>query len=135
MEKQQTRRSSVSSVHSQGNSSIASVQCADTHTHAIIQREKDKKIILVPLDNFINFGKVVKVNETATYKSNKDVRKTERGKVLLFGKCVITYSYNTSFFYSIIGTEELCVDQLQVLQEDVTNENQPPEKQQSESFF
>jgi len=49
--------------------------------------------------------------------------------------CDYTYSYNTSFFYSIIGTEELCVDQLQVLQEDVTNENQPPEKQQSESFF
>ncbi|CAM2726227.1 unnamed protein product [Rotaria socialis] len=111
MEKQQTRRCSVSSVHSQGNLSIASSQCADTHTHAIIQKEKDKKIILVPLHSFINFGKVVKVHETATYKSDKDSRKTERGKVLLF------------------GTEELCVDQLQVLQEDVINENQPPEKQ------
>ncbi|CAF2107014.1 unnamed protein product [Rotaria magnacalcarata] len=111
MEKQQTRRCSVSSVHSQGNLSIASAQCADTHTHAIIQKEKDKKIILVPLHSFINFGKVVKVHETATYKSDKDSRKTERGKVLLF------------------GTEELCVDQLQVLQEDVINENQPPEKQ------
>ncbi|CAF4141395.1 unnamed protein product [Rotaria magnacalcarata] len=111
MEKQQTRRCSVSSVHSQGNLSIASAQCADAHTHAIIQKEKDKKIILVPLHSFINFGKVVKVHETATYKSDKDSRKTERGKVLLF------------------GTEELCVDQLQVLQEDIINENQPPEKQ------
>ncbi|CAF4875717.1 unnamed protein product [Rotaria sp. Silwood1] len=113
MEKQQIRRNSVSSVHSQGNSSIANAQCADTHTHAIVQREKDKQIMLVPLDSFINFGKVVKAHEIATYKSNKDSRKTERGKVLLF------------------GTEELCVDQLQVLQEDVISENQPTKKQQS----
>ncbi|CAF3847044.1 unnamed protein product [Rotaria sp. Silwood1] len=112
MEKQQIRRNSVSSVHSQGNSSIANAQCADTHTHAIVQREKDKQIMLVPLDSFINFGKVVKAHEIATYKSNKDSRKTERGKVLLF------------------GTEELCVDQLQVLQEDVISENQPTKKQQ-----
>ncbi|CAF3848119.1 unnamed protein product [Rotaria sp. Silwood1] len=115
MEKQQIRRNSVSSVHSQGNSSIANAQCADTHTHAIVQREKDKQIMLVPLDSFINFGKVVKAHEIATYKSNKDSRKTERGKVLLF------------------GTEELCVDQLQVLQEDVISENQPTKKQQKDS--
>jgi hypothetical protein len=89
MEKQRSRRDSISSIYSQGNLSIASAQCADTHTHAIIQREKDKKVILVPLENFINFGKVVKVRETATFKSDKDSRKTERGKVLLFGKYVI----------------------------------------------
>lgn len=94
MEKQLIRRGSVSSVHSQGNSSIASAQCAQDHTHAIIQRQKDNKIILVSLDSFINFGKVVKVHETATYKSDKDSRKTERGKVLLFGKYIYIYKYD-----------------------------------------
>ena len=80
MEKQQTRRCSVSSVHSQGNSARASAQCADTHTHAVIQRDKDKKTMLVPLGSFINFGKVVKVNETATFKSDKDSPKNRTRK-------------------------------------------------------
>ena len=99
MEKQQTRRCSVSSVHSQGNSAGASAQWADTQTHAVIQRDKHKKIMLAPLGSFINFGKVVKVNETATFKSDKDSRKTERRKVLLVGKQVITYSFNTSSLF------------------------------------
>ena len=86
MEQQRFRRSSVSSVHSQSNASIANVQCSEEHTHAIIQREKDNKVILVPLHCFINFGKTVKVNETATYKSSADSRKSDRGKVLLFGQ-------------------------------------------------
>jgi len=79
------RRNSTSSVHSQSNSSIANIQCSEEHTHAIVRREKDNKVVLVPLDYFINFGKTVKVNETATYKTSTDSRKSDRGKVLLFG--------------------------------------------------
>lgn len=52
MEKSKNRRNSTSSVHSQGTASLASIQCDDTNTHAIVQREKDKKVILVPLENF-----------------------------------------------------------------------------------
>ncbi|CAF4749992.1 unnamed protein product [Rotaria sp. Silwood2] len=100
MEEKRCRRNSVSSVHSQSNYSIANVQCSEDHTHAIVQREKDNKVILVPLDCFINFGKTVKVSETATYKSTMGSRKSERGKVLLF------------------GSEDLCVEQLQVIQEE-----------------
>ncbi len=85
MERQRSRRNSISSVHSQSNSAIANFQCSEEHTHAIVQREKDNKVILVPLEYFINFGKTVKVNQTATFKSNVDSRKSDRGKVLLFG--------------------------------------------------
>jgi hypothetical protein len=84
MERGRSRRNSTASI--QSNSSIANVQCSDMHTHAIVQREKDNKVVLVSLDSFINFGKVVKVNEIATYKANKDSRKADRGKVLVFGE-------------------------------------------------
>ncbi|CAF2873095.1 unnamed protein product, partial [Rotaria sp. Silwood2] len=110
MEEKRCRRNSVSSVHSQSNYSIANVQCSEDHTHAIVQREKDNKVILVPLDCFINFGKTVKVSETATYKSTMGSRKSERGKVLLF------------------GSEDLCVEQLQVIQEENIEEGQLSEK-------
>ncbi|CAF1490793.1 unnamed protein product, partial [Rotaria sp. Silwood1] len=106
MEEKRCRRNSVSSVHSQSNYSIANVQCSGDHTHAIVQREKVNKVILVPLDCFINFGKIVKANETATYKLTTDSRKSERGKVLLF------------------GSEDLCVEQLQVIQEENIEEDQ-----------
>ena len=85
MEQQRSRRNSYSSVYSHSNSAIANIQCSEEHTHAIIQRQQDNKFILVPLDSFINFGKTVKVNETATFKVKKDSRKAERGKVLRFG--------------------------------------------------
>ncbi|UJR18427.1 hypothetical protein I4U23_005332 [Adineta vaga] len=108
MERQHSRRNSTSSVHSQSNS--ANIQCSEQHTHAVVRREKDDKVILVPLNNFINFGKTVKVNEIATYKGSADSRKSDRGKVLIF------------------GTEDLCVEQLQVLQEEIIEEPSP-EKQ------
>ncbi|CAF1516201.1 unnamed protein product, partial [Adineta steineri] len=107
---QQCRRNSTSSVHSQSNYSSVNIQCEEEHTHALIRREKDKKIVLVSLDYFINFGKTIKVNETATYKPNADSRKSERGKVLLF------------------GSEVLCVEQLQVLEEEIVEEDELPEK-------
>lgn len=85
MEPLRHRRNSNSSVRSHSNSSIANVQCSIEHIHAIVQRQKDNKIILLPLERFINFGKTIKVNETATYKAKEDSRKVDRGKVLIFG--------------------------------------------------
>ncbi|CAF4676457.1 unnamed protein product, partial [Rotaria socialis] len=41
----------------------------------------------------------------------------------------IRFSKNRTGKKLIFGTEELCVDQLQVLQEDIINENQSSEKQ------
>ena len=99
MEQLHSRRNSISSVHSQGNSSIANVQCSNLHTHAIVQREKDKKVVMVSLESFINFGKVVKVNDIATYKTSNDSRKADRGKVLLFGEFVVIQSFNRFSFY------------------------------------
>lgn len=84
MERVRCRRISTSSIHS--NSSIANAQCSELHTHAIVRREMDNKVVLIPLENFINFGKVVKVNDTATFKIKKDSRKADRGKVLVFGE-------------------------------------------------
>lgn len=86
MEQGRSRRNSISSIHSQGKSSNANFQCSESHTHAIVQKEKDNKIILVPLKKFINFGKTIKVNEMATFKLNSDSRKPDRGKILLFGE-------------------------------------------------
>ncbi|CAF4288628.1 unnamed protein product [Rotaria socialis] len=108
MEPLRHRRNSASSIHSQSDSSIANVQCSAEHTHAIVQRQKDNKVVLIPLERFVNFGKTVKVNEIATYKEKEDSRKADRGKVLIF------------------GTEELCVEQLQVLMEEIGNENEEP---------
>ncbi|CAF1663911.1 unnamed protein product [Adineta ricciae] len=108
MERQHSRRNSTSSIRSQTNS--ANVDCSEEHTHAIVRREKDKKVVLVPLNNFINFGKTVKVNEIATYKGIIDSRKSDRGKVLLF------------------GTEDLCVEQLEILQEDTIEGEHLPQK-------
>ena len=87
MERGRCRRISTSSI--QSNSSIANAQCSDLDTHAIVQRETDKKVVLIPLENFINFGKVIKVNDTATFKGNKDSRKVDRGKVLVFGESLV----------------------------------------------
>ncbi|CAF3377617.1 unnamed protein product [Rotaria socialis] len=105
MEPLRHRRNSASSIHSQSDSSIANVQCSAEHTHAIVQRQKDNKVVLIPLERFVNFGKTVKVNEIATYKEKEDSRKADRGKVLIF---------------------ELCVEQLQVLMEEIGNENEEP---------
>ncbi len=93
MERGRSRRNSIASIHSQGNSSCANVQCSDLHTHAIVQKEKDNKVIMIPLDSFVNFGKTIKVNEIATFKANKDSRKADRGKVLLFGELLIIQSF------------------------------------------
>ena len=87
MERGRCRRIPPSSI--QSNSSIANAQCSDLDTHAIVQRETDKKVVLIPLENFINFGKVIKVNDTATFKGNKDSRKVDRGKVLVFGESLV----------------------------------------------
>ena len=84
MERQNSRRNSTSSIRSQTNS--ANIDCSEEHTHAVVRREKDKKVVLVSLNNFVNFGKTVKVNEIATYKGSADSRKSDRGKVLLFGE-------------------------------------------------
>ena len=96
METSRPRRNSTSSVHSHTNSFVPNVQCSEEHTHAIVQRNKDNRVILIPLSCFVNFGKMVKVNEIATYKEDEDSRKLARGKVLLFGQ----YSISTIFLYA-----------------------------------
>ena len=66
----------------------------------------------------------MKANETATYKAKKDSRKADRGKVLVFGKFQTTKIFGALFLFVFFeGTEEECVDQLQILQEDLFNEN------------
>jgi len=99
MGKKSSRRDSINSTYSQDNLSIASAQCADDDTHAIVQRETDKQILLVPLNTFINFGKVVKVGEMATFKNAMEPRKSERGKVLVFGIIIIVQYIRICFFY------------------------------------
>ncbi|CAF3685563.1 unnamed protein product, partial [Rotaria socialis] len=96
MEPLRHRRNSASSIHSQSDSSIANVQCSAEHTHAIVQRQKDNKVVLIPLERFVNFGKTVKVNEIATYKEKEDSRKADRGKVLIFANAISSSSSTTA---------------------------------------
>ena len=107
MERVRYRRISTSSV--QSNSSIASAKCPDLDTHAVVQRETDNKVVLIPLESFINFGKVIKVNDTATFKIKKDSRKADRGKVLVFGEILVNrYIDKFTLFISLKG-QRRCV--------------------------
>jgi len=102
MERGRCRRISTSSI--QSNSSIANAQCSDLDTHAIVQRETDNKVVLIPLESFINFGKVIKVNDTATFKMKKDSRKADREKVLVFGEILVKkYINKFTLFISFKG--------------------------------
>ncbi len=88
---------------------MANIQCCDMHTHAIVQREKDNKVVLILLDNFINFWKVVKVNDIATFKINKDSRKADRRKVLVFGEFLINKSFNKFILFILLKERKMYV--------------------------
>lgn len=107
MERVRCRRISTSSI--QSNSSIANAQCSDLDSHAIVQRDTDKKVVLVPLENFINFGKVIKVNDTATFKIKKDSRKADRGKVLVFGEILVNRYIDQFTFFISLKEQRRCV--------------------------
>lgn len=94
------RRSSVCSTQSQGNSSIADARCGANDTHAIVQREKDNQVLVVPLKSFINHGKVIKVGETATFKIHKESR-ADRGKIVLFGIYLIVQDFYKVFLFHL----------------------------------
>jgi hypothetical protein len=107
MERSRCRRLSTSSV--QSNSSIANAQCSDLDTHAIVQRQTDNKVVLIPLENFINFGKVIKVNDTATFKVKNDSRKVDRGKVLVFGEILVNKYIKKFILFILFKGRKKCV--------------------------
>ncbi|CAF4740379.1 unnamed protein product [Rotaria socialis] len=68
-------------------------------THMIVQRDNDNQLVLLPLTHLVN-GSVtrIKVNSTVTFKSDLTNRKQERGRVI------------------ILGSKEVCMEQLQVFE-------------------
>ncbi|CAF1432902.1 unnamed protein product [Rotaria sordida] len=68
-------------------------------THMIIQRENDNRMILLPVTHLVNSSVArVKLNNTATFKTDLNNRKQERGRILQF------------------GNKEECAEQLQVFE-------------------
>ncbi|CAF2137342.1 unnamed protein product [Rotaria magnacalcarata] len=68
-------------------------------THMIVQRDNDNQLVLLPLTHLVN-GSVtrIKVNSTVTFKSDLTNREQERGRVI------------------ILGSKEVCMEQLQVFE-------------------
>ncbi|CAF3619655.1 unnamed protein product [Rotaria socialis] len=68
-------------------------------THMIVQRDNDNQLVLLPLTHLVNCSVTrIKVNSTVTFKSDLTNRKQERGIVI------------------ILGSKEVCMEQLQVFE-------------------
>ena len=56
-------------------------------THMIVQRESDNRMILLPVTHLVNGSATrLKLNNTATFKTDLSNRKQERGRIIHFGK-------------------------------------------------
>ncbi len=56
-------------------------------THMIIQREIDNQMVLLPVANLVNSSVTrIKLNNTATFKSDLNNRKQERGRIIQLGE-------------------------------------------------
>ncbi|CAF4172192.1 unnamed protein product, partial [Rotaria magnacalcarata] len=68
-------------------------------THMIIQREDNNQMLLLPVTHLINASATkIKVNNTATFKTDLKSRKQERGRVIQ------------------LGSEDACIEQLEVFE-------------------
>jgi hypothetical protein len=55
-------------------------------THMIIQRENDNQMMLLPVTHLVNSSVTrIKLNNTATFKSDLNNRKQERGRIVQLG--------------------------------------------------
>ena len=82
--------------------SVTSSRCGERKvapTHMIIQRESDNRMILLPVTHLVN-GSVtrIKLNNTATFKTDLTSRKQERGRVIQLGNYFIELA-NIKLFY------------------------------------
>jgi hypothetical protein len=67
-------------------------------THMIIQRENDNQIVLLPVTHLVNSSVArIKLNNTATFKSDLNDRKQERGRIIQLGE-YLTHSQISNIF-------------------------------------
>jgi hypothetical protein len=91
------RHDSKRSVTSVSSSSRAGEK-KNLPTHMIIQRDNDNKIILLPVTHLVNSSVArIKLNNTATFKSDLNNRKQERGRIIQLGE-YLTCSHITIMF-------------------------------------
>jgi hypothetical protein len=80
------RHSSKTSITSIGSTSRVGEK-KPLPTHTIIQRESDNEMILLPVTHLVNSSVArIKLNNTATFKTDLSNRKQERGRILQLGK-------------------------------------------------
>ncbi|CAF2958167.1 unnamed protein product [Rotaria sp. Silwood2] len=85
-------------------------------THMIIQREADTKIMLLPVTHLVNSSVTrIKINNTATFKSDINSRKQHRGEIVQLGEYSTTI-HIFAIFLLHIGTKEVCQEQFQVFE-------------------
>ncbi|CAM4899644.1 unnamed protein product [Rotaria socialis] len=86
----------------QSKESVTSVTSSSKRispTHMIIQREDNNQMLLLPVTHLINASVTkIKVNNTATFKTDLKSRKQERGRVIQ------------------LGSEDVCIEQLEVFE-------------------
>ena len=95
------RYNSKNSISSIGSSSRVGEK-KPSPTHMIIQRENDKRMVLLPTTHLVNSSVArVKLNDTATFKMELNNRKQERGRILQLGEdkpCILPRRSNPTGF-------------------------------------
>ncbi len=80
------RHGSIGSVTSVTSSSRTGEK-KNLPTHMIIQRENDNQLMLLPVTHLVNSSVTrIKLNNTATFKSDLNNRKQERGRIIQLGE-------------------------------------------------
>lgn len=109
-------------------------------THMIVQREEDNQMMLLPVTHLVN-GSVTKirVNNSATFKTDLTSRKQERGRIIQLGKVLIEFN-NFKILLLFLGSEDVCNEQLQVFEmvasiatEEAINKNHQSKKKKEEN--
>jgi hypothetical protein len=68
-------------------------------THVILQREHDNQMVLLPVTHLVNSSVAgIKLNNTATFKSDLNNRKQERGRIIQLGE-YLTHSQISKIFH------------------------------------
>jgi hypothetical protein len=81
----------------------------------IIQREDNNQMLLLPVTHLINASATkIKVNNTATFKTDLKSRKQERGRVIQLGMFFIRRKQRHNIFF--LGSEDVCIEQLEVFE-------------------
>ena len=93
------RHNSKNSITSVGSSSRVGEK-KPLPTHMIIQRENDNQMILLPVTDLVNSSVTrIKLNNMATFKTDLNNRKQERGRILQLSKDESYLIYPKTFVF------------------------------------